>query len=215
MLTLLKTWLTNNASNTTFSIKKLCDLEKSCCPNVQTKFFDFDKIKEWYCKEQECITISSVDALHIHDNSNSVYFVEMKGWKAFIEHNPKATDKAIIKQAAKFDFISKFEDSLSILNNIIRFNNFTPVLTKDQLIQFKKCLKHFILITDLDSVANPLQEIVATLSILSQTSSKVNFIHDSTNKALSKLNTIDYGYTNLQTPKRLNCSQVDHFFNNL
>ena len=71
-----------------FELKKLKDIDKSCCKYIENSFYDFDQIKEKVVELHNLQTLSSCDALGIitDEQKQTLGFVEMKGFLQFLEN---------------------------------------------------------------------------------------------------------------------------------
>ena len=151
----------------------LCLLHKPCIGNFcgkpqQTQVIDFDSVKEKWDKAHKISSHSSVDALTYN---NKLCFVEIKGWKKFLENQKllkknSLTEKdedilrdKIDRQSASYDYQKKLLDSIILCENISGQNN----ISKDVPILF-------ILVTDINPRINPIESFAEQLFMLASTS---------------------------------------------
>lgn len=188
-----------------FELKRLKDIDKSCCKNIEDLFYDFDKIKEKIVEEHKFQTLSSCDVLNIclEDTNQSFDFIEMKGLLQFQE-NAK-TEKDIDKQIAKFDFEKKIEDSLYLLQTILNSDNFKA--TKKEREEFCNFRKRYFIVTDISLEQNPLDLLVITMEHLSTTSNIDKYIEI---KLLDKIEKTEFN-TKIEKPKLINCSELKQY----
>lgn len=155
----------------------ICDLHSICNPinnregyickgNVsQTSVLNFDKIKTQADVDSGIPSRASVDAVVISPSEDYLCFVELKSWEMFLKHQGK--EQRIQKQAIKYEteLPQKFSDSINICKQVL----------KDDSI-FNNCKIVYILLTDIDVKNNGLGSIASNLTMLSGTSSNLNWL---------------------------------------
>ena len=211
-ITLLEKLLNFGLINGYFFITEIGNLDKSCCPNLKTKVIDFDKTEEIHRSKHNYQNLKSCDALKILDKLKRIDFIEMKGFKQFINWQLKGSipiDNQVIGKIYEFDFISKIRDSIIILNNIVLSKSFN-ISGKEQKL-FHKISKNFIILTDIDIQQNPIEHITISLTFLSQTSSKIEYkISELLEKEVNQLDV--RSFDNIQSPILLSCKNFDEFY---
>ncbi len=102
---LLTTWSTE---------KPLCKIPKSCCPNCTTLVFDFDEIKDSFCKKLAISSLNSADSIYLDEPRNTIYFLEMKDLQKYRQHQRQ-------HDLTEQQFIEKFftNKQLSLANKAI------------------------------------------------------------------------------------------------
>ncbi len=73
--------------NALFEVKKIKDINYSCCKLSNLEVIDFDKTKDIYCKLNNIIELKSTDCLKFTENT--IDFIEMKGFKEYLEKEYK------------------------------------------------------------------------------------------------------------------------------
>ena len=129
---------------------------------------NFDAVKEHYCAKNRISSMASVDA--VMHKSNLFLFVEIKSWKNFEQYWIKSTDseadrkQKIEDKAKKFKLKKKVEESMSICTEV----------SKDKHL-FEKMPVLYVLMTDIDTVVDPMDRFRARLGSLSYKA--VNMLH--------------------------------------
>ncbi|MBO7055765.1 MAG: hypothetical protein J6W37_10385 [Bacteroidales bacterium] len=107
-----------------------CLDEKYKCSKISQKsVLDFDEITKEFCKNQGISPYSSTDALSY--KTDSLLFIEIKGWRQFIKYHSTLTKDSILKQEEKYNLNKKLEDSISVCKKIINPNAF---VTDDKIV---------------------------------------------------------------------------------
>lgn len=140
----------------------ICDLHKPCayphkheCEEILThKLINFDDVKTFIQKGRKGPQRSSVDG---YTYEKEWYcFVEIKGWKIFLNRNPVANEEEINKQAERYDLEKKYSESRDICLSLSKEKN----LFKDKKIAF-------FLVSDIDDQkGSGLYSLVANLNKL-------------------------------------------------
>lgn len=181
---------------------------KTPCP--QSKFFcgkesiisavNFDAVKDVFCNRNKLKTLlPSVDAVLY--KKELFIFVEIKGWQNFdryyveVEDSPSEIQIKADKQAKKFNLKLKIDSSIEICKNI----------SKDPDI-FTGMPMVYVLVTDVDTVLDPLVRFRARLGILSYNAINIPFYTSASNKAI-KATGMNIRYQN--------CRNFDKFFDSL
>lgn len=201
-----------------FEVDTIKSLDKSCCKSCDVEAINFDKTKDIVCSAMKLRPYKSVDALKIVVDAGRIDFIEMKGLNDFIfpkfaDRNNFDKNKDVSKQiedkVASFDVVSKIEDSISLLRLIIDSQNFT--LTNKEKTIFKSLPKNFFVVTDIEPEQNPLEYIVATLDLLSETSSSIERMCLDIFSDQIKDTTYPNIY-NIQQPLAMTCSGLSKFY---
>lgn len=147
-----------------------CRHTPSCLSLQQTPVINLDEVETQWHSAQGCASSPSSDALSYTEKV--LCFVELKGWKEFLSHQPIAQkplasekekqvlEKRITRQAGKYDLQRKLLESIKLCEDITTCN-----LNTGQ-IQIA-----FILITDVNVASNPLNVLTQQLNMLAFTTS--------------------------------------------
>ncbi len=195
-----------------FMVKAIAQLEKSCCTNSGIKVIDFDRTKEMICKEKGFQLLKSCDALKIIPLSGHLHFIEMKGFKKFIEHrfDPEiVVEKQIHKQIVSFDIVKKIRHSVFLLNTIVNLQEFD--VTSEERGIFDTIPKQFIIVVDIEMEEKPLEMLAVNLAYLSETSTPLE-------KQISAImeteleNIPSSIFDNTAKPRLMNCRSIDEYY---
>lgn len=199
-----------------FEIFELGKLDKSCCQTSKIEIIDFDKTKDIICKEKGIASDKSCDAIKFFVEKERIDFIELKGLKMYL-HFPsrknfdysKNTTLQITEKISGFEINKKIKDSLIIMQHIVENVN-EPEINN---ISFKKVLKNFLIVTDIDSKKNGLESIISTLEVLSEISTPIETIClDIFENEIGKTELPnDY---NIQKPIPLTCKSLSNFYSN-
>ncbi|WP_165157778.1 hypothetical protein [Parabacteroides sp. ZJ-118] len=144
-------------------LHKPCRIKRGCDTEQRTVLLDFDAVKDKWCKARKEASCPSVDAIVAKDMR--LCFLEIKGWKMFIEKRldllPSENDKEsfIDRQLQSYNFQDKLCDSIRICEDELGMEDLSS-----------NCDIIYLLITDVDVFADPLLELDATLLMLANTS---------------------------------------------
>lgn len=181
---------------------------KTPCPH--SRFFcgkesvkpavNFDAVKEEFCNREKIKDLwSSVDAV-LYKN-NIFLFVEIKSWQNFDRHHvnvgdsPEEVRKKADQQAKKFNLKLKIDSSIEICRNI----------SKDPDL-FAEMPTVYVLVTDVDTVPDPLVRFRARLGILSYNAMNIpSYTRASFNAIKATGMNVRY----------VNCRNFDSFFDSL
>lgn len=154
----------------------LCQLHAPChhtpsCPSLQqTPVINLDEVETRWHSAQGCASSPSSDALAYTEKV--LCFIELKGWKEFLAHQPIAQkpsasekekqvlEKRIAKQSGKYDLQHKLLESIKLCEDITTCNLNAEL---DQIV--------FILVTDVNVASNPLNVLTQQLNMLAFTTS--------------------------------------------
>lgn len=196
------------SSKNWLQITTICNLHKPCvlsetnCLNRNfQQVIDFDKVKDYYCSENKIESCASVDA--ISSGKNILYFIEIKGWKEYLNWNTgKISSKKIDNQINRYNLEGKLRDSLFILSSIL----------KDEAIEnekkFKAQPKQYILVTDIYVESEPINSFAMNLAFLAAFSSDLDHCWTKTNDTLSRFPTEKFSSYNLSRPILFSCKDL-------
>ncbi|MBR4267891.1 MAG: hypothetical protein IKQ46_17780 [Bacteroidales bacterium] len=146
------------------------DTKIGCENPSKTNVLDFDAVKVLYCIQNKIAPqLDSVDA--ITHNQQIILFVEIKSNKNFLQHQLKNTDttdivnKKIDRQVTKYNLKDKINDSIEICKGIAKDNNL-----------FDKIEYIYVLVTDINTLTNPMQRFQAQLNVAAYKSININHL---------------------------------------
>lgn len=180
--------------------KKPCPSSAFFC-GAESKIpaLNFDAVKKVFCNKTKTPSLPSVDAVMYKDNR--FLFVEIKSWQNFERFQIKPGDnQATIKQkitgkATGFKLKPKVEKSMAICKSIC----------KDEHL-FEKMLVTYVLVTDVDTVADPLARFRGRLRALAY---KSVFIPLFSSASLAQLSTVGMDV------RYVFCRKFDNFYESL
>ena len=180
--------------------KKPCPTTAFFC-GAESKIpaLNFDAVKESFCNKMKCPSVPSVDAVLYKENR--FLFVEIKSWQNFERYQIKPGDnQATIQQkiadkATGFNLKPKVERSMEICMRI----------SKDEHL-FKKMAVTYVLVTDVDTVVDPLARFRGRLRALAY---KSVFIPLFSSASLTQLSTIGMDV------RYIFCRKFDSFYDSL
>jgi hypothetical protein len=109
-----------------------CQHTPSCISLQQTPVINLDEVETQWHSAQGCASSPSSDALSY--TKKVLCFVELKGWKEFLSHQPIAQkplasekekqvlEKRITRQAGKYDLQRKLLESIKLCEDITTCN---------------------------------------------------------------------------------------------
>ncbi len=140
--------------------------------------FNFDEVKEVYCNKAKINSLPSVDAVMYKEKR--FLFVEIKSWQNFERYQIKPGDsqdviqQKIAEKARDFKLKSKLEKSMEICKKIL----------KDEHL-FEKMPVTYVLVTDVDTIVDPLARFKGKLRALSYKSVYIPLYNRASNAQLS------------------------------
>lgn len=170
-----------------------------CGTEIKIPALNFDAVKEAFCNKTKTSSVPSVDAVLYKDNR--FLFVEIKSWQNFERFQIKPCDnQATIQQkiadkAAGFKLKPKVEKSMAICKSIC----------KDEHL-FEKMLVTYVLVTDVDTVVDPLARFRGRLRALAY---KSVFIPLFSSASLAQLSTVGMDV------RYVFCRKFDSFYDSL
>lgn len=78
-----------------------CSLTRNCINGGDKLVFDFDQVTKDYCQRKKMPSCASVDALT--ENKDTICFIEIKGWKNYLDHTTNISEHKIQKQVDKYN----------------------------------------------------------------------------------------------------------------
>ena len=180
--------------------KKPCPASSFFC-GTESKIpaLNFDAVKEAYCNKTRTPSMPSVDAVLFKDKR--FLFVEIKSWQNFERYQIKPGDsQATIQQkiadkATGFKLKPKVEKSMEICERI----------SKDEHL-FEKMPVTYVLVTDVDTVADPLARFRSRLRALAY---KSVFIPLFSSASMAQLSTVGMDV------RYVFCRKFDNFYESL
>ena len=170
-----------------------------CGTESQHSAINFDAVKEHYCAQNRISSMASVDS--VMHKSDLFLFVEIKSWKNFEQYQLKPTDSEAVRmrkiedKAKKFKLKKKVEDSMTICCEV----------SKDKQL-FNKMRVLYVLLTDIDTVVDPLDRFRARLGSLSYTAVNLLNFNDA---SMAELKTVG------MNARYVYCRQFDKFYSEL
>ena len=167
-----------------------------CGSESEFHAINFDAVKECYCAQKRINSLSSVDA--VMQKSGLFLLVEIKSWKNFEKYQIRTTDsEALRKQkieekAKKFKLKKKVEESMVICCEV----------SKDKRL-FDKMRVVYVLMTDIDTVVDPMDRFRARLGSLSYKAVNMLHFNDASMSELKKVG-MDARY--------VYCQKFDEFY---
>jgi hypothetical protein len=194
-----------------FELKEIRFLGKTCCFNATTEVIDFDKTKEKLEKSDNLNTPSSCDGLKIRPDKNCIDLIEIKGLIKFFEwfkEGSEQLEKSIDEKIEKFDLHKKIEDSLHLLETVVRKNEFGKT---DEDTQFFRNTKiNYILLTDIESKNQAFEDIAYNFMFYGLDSNSIaNHVKSKFNAELDAIPNINY---KLNKPMLKTCSEIDAYY---
>ena len=198
--------------STICGLHKPCIAIRQCTPCSTQSVIDYDSFKEWYCAKYKSRTVSSVDALIL--DPKAICLIEIKGWDEFLKHQSKCLEKAVNKQLNKYDFESKYSDSLRLLINLTDSTCFE--FSSDERSAFHATPKYYLLVTDIDYREKGVEYLNESLGFLAESSSTKNredHCLDKTKEHFDRLKSVDmlakYGVANPINQHIIYCRDFD------
>lgn len=170
-----------------------------CGTKSKYEAINFDAVKERYCVQKQISSLASVDAVMY--KSDLFLFVEIKSWKNFEKYHIKSTDSETVRKhkieqkAKKFKLKKKVEESMIICSGV----------SKDCHL-FDKMRVLYVLMTDIDTVVDPMDRFRARLGTLSYKS--VNMLHFN-DASMSELRAVG------MDARYVYCRKFDEFYSGL
>ena len=191
-----------------FEVAKIKEIHKTCCHNAAAEVIDFDKTKEKLIKTTKLITTKSCDCLKIRPKNSSIDLIEMKGFAQMLNYfkSPKI-DETINKTVEKFDLVRKVEDSLYLLDTLVRKKELE--MTTDDATFYRQTNINFVVLTDTDTLNSGFNYFAFVSYFLSNYSDSIeNYIDNQLNTELSKIPQINH---KLNKPTLKTCGEIDAY----
>lgn len=148
-------------------VESVCKTETTCsregfCDNMQCHAaIDFDRVKDTFCSGRKGDVPASVDAVCVGEVGKYFCFVELKGWRRYID-NLSRQKRTISETAAKYNLSGKLADSQRLCMQIV-----------DDEDLFAHMPVVFLLVTDISVDADGIGAFGEMLSYLSSSSTDV------------------------------------------
>jgi hypothetical protein len=192
-----------------FELKKIKNIEKSCCTIADTEVIDFDSIKDKLTTSGGLVTTKSCDCIKICPTKQCIDLIEMKGFVNLVENfKKKRIDLEVNKKIAKFNFTKKIEDSLVLLDILVRKTEFEKTLEDD--VFFRETKINYIVLTDVDSINESFNYIALNFIFYAEYSDSMeNYIASEISKELTKIPNINH---KLNSPMLKTCNEIDDYY---
>jgi hypothetical protein len=197
--------------NDYFELKKIGNLDKSCCQNSTLDVIDFDKAKDKICQKANIPSLKSCDAIKFILENERIDFIELKGLSMYLNYGGRTnfdpnldTNSQITNKITGFEINRKIEESLSILKKIMEeYNGNEETL--------RSVLKNFLIVTDITPSSDPIEFITITLEVLSEISTPIeNICLEIFNNEIKNTN-LPNNY-NINQPIPLTCESLMQFY---
>ncbi len=194
---MLETLIEQGVARGFFELSELGQLDKSCCLDSKLAVIDFDKTKETIVAINKSLQQpKSTDALKIIPQLNRLDFIELKGFKIFIQRDKT---KNFQKKIEDFDLEGKIIDSLFVLDCIVKDNSIQ--FNKIEIKEYRHTEKYYFIVVDIEPSKEPIKDRLINLIFLSLK----NSLNDIQNSSLHNLN----------KPQLLSCNQIDRYYQKL
>lgn len=170
-----------------------------CGSESKISVLNFDAIKDKYCHDKRIPSLPSVDAVTY--KGRRFLFIEIKSWQNFERYQIKQADsqvdiqRKIVEKASKFNLRLKVEKSLEMCKKIM----------KDEDL-FIRIPVTYVLVTDVDSMADPLARFKSRLRALAYKSVYIPLYTSASEAELSTVG-MDVRY--------VFCRKFDQFYDSL
>lgn len=172
-----------------------CSTTAICGQSSKVPVIDFDRVESIFHSKQKRPSTASVDAITY--KQDLILFIEIKGWKEFINHNPKISNMKIKGQVKKYDLRKKLLDSISICCELAHDPDF--LADKPSI---------YVIVTDINPNQNALGALAMSLNVLANTSSQWELVcMQLTNESIA-------GITEMKT-HYLYCEDFDNYYHSL
>ena len=193
-----------------FEMQAIKDIGKSCCLEATTQVIDFDKTKEKLVAQSKLVTTKSCDCLKIRADKQCLDLIEMKGFAESIKYyKGKKIDEKLTENVKKFDLEKKIEDSLHLLETLVRKEEFQRNSADAQF--FRETKINYIVLTDVDRLYEAgFSYFSFVMYFLSEHSDTIeNHITSELNKELSKIPNLSH---KLNEPMLKTCGEIDAYY---
>ncbi len=141
-----------------------CSLTRNCINGGDKLVFDFDQVTKDYCRRKKMPSCASVDALT--ENKETICFIEIKGWKNYLDHTTNISEHKIQKQVDKYNLAYKLSCSIETCIGILCDEEGAGF--KSDFLSTSKC---YIVVTDINIQQDPLISLASNLNLLAETAS--------------------------------------------
>lgn len=181
--------------STICTLHKPCSVHPLCSNNSSTEVLNFDKVEKELAKGKRS-AMPSCDGVSLSKDNSVFCFVEIKGWKKFVDYNianefPSISEvekQKIEEKAASYNLKGKLEHSIANCEEISKQRN---VFTNIPYI--------YVIVTDIEKEKNAIEDFAVNLSSLAETSSVWTICDNSMLQQMNKMDTaIKKVYTHCQ-----------------
>jgi hypothetical protein len=192
-----------------FELNKIKNIETTCCSVAETEVIDFDKTKDKLVASGGLVTTKSCDCIKIRPTKQCIDLIEMKRFVPLVENfKKKRIDLEVNKKIAKFNFTKKIEDSLVLLDILVRKMEFEKTLEDD--VFFRETKINYIVLTDVDSIHESFNYIALNFIFYAEYSDSMeNYIASEISKELTKIPNINH---KLNSPMLKTCNEIDDYY---
>lgn len=153
--------------STICTLHKPCSQKPLCSQKTTTNLLDFDSIERVLAKGKRSVR-PSCDGISLSGDNSVFCFVEIKGWKKFVDYNITSASSKISNEeklkieekASSYNLKEKLEHSIADCTEI-----------SGQKDLFMKIPYVYIIVTDIEENKYAIDDIAANLSSLAETSS--------------------------------------------
>lgn len=171
-----------------------CDLHECAAPTgcgspQHHMMLNFDAVKNFYCKEKGVSPYKSADGLS-YNESGILFIIEIKGWELYKKYGRPETKQAVKDKVSKYRLSTKLSDTLMICKDVLSEMDTEIVLPVVYLV-----------VSDVKE--NAVEDLEATLLVLSETSSDFSHIYgEEIESQLSEISDVDCGFV-------ADCREID------
>lgn len=218
-----------------FELQAIRNIGSTCCLNATTEVINFDDTKEKIVAANKWKTIKSCDGLKIRPKKGCIDLIEMKSCKQIIDNffrdkknSGKRVDAAMDDKIVHFNLVKKIEDSLLVLDDLTRKEDFNQIVEDSMLVldnitvkqEFDQTLQdavfyretkiNYIFLTDVDTINDSLNYIVLNVIFLAECSvSMEDYISTKLNTELNSLPEMGHKFNK---PMLKTCSEIDAYY---
>lgn len=193
-----------------FKLKPIKDL--GCCSEAITEVINFDDAQKEVVRDEELITPKSCDCLKILPEKNCIDLIEIKGLIELFNRFNEADiwEKMIDDKIKGFDLQKKIEDSLHLLDTIVRKKEFGRTIEDAHF--FRNIQINYILLTDIESKKQAFEDIASNFIFYGLEQYPNSMADYATNKFNAELSSIPNINHKLNRPMLKTCSEIDAYY---
>ncbi len=218
-----------------FELHEIRNIGSTCCTNATTEVIDFDKTKDKIVATNKWKTIKSCDCLKIRPSKQCIDLIEMKSCKQIIDNFFRdkknigmSVDEVIDNKVVNFNLVKKIEDSMLVLDDLTRKEDFNQIVEDSMLVLDNITIKqefdqtrqdakfyretkiNYIFLTDIDSINDSLNYIVLNVIFLAECSvSMEDYISTKLQTELTSLPEMGHKFNK---PMLKTCSEIDAYY---